>query len=223
MTRWIGLVALGLGGLAILIALGTWQVRRLAWKTAILSEIETRIAAAPVDLPADPDPVADRYLPVRVQGRLGAEELHVFVSTEALGPAYRLIRPLETGGRRVMVDLGAVPDDAKDDRRPAGPVTVDGNLLWPDEVDGFTPDPERDTNIWYARDAEAMAAALGTAPILVVARRVDPPIPGVTAFPVTTEGIPNDHLQYAITWFSLAAIWAGMTAFLGWRMAKRTV
>ena len=60
-----------------------------------------------------------------------------------------------------------------------------------------------------------MAAALQTRPVLVVARQVDPTLPGIDALPVDTAAIPNDHMQYAITWFSLAALWLAMTvAFL---------
>ncbi|MEQ9054268.1 MAG: SURF1 family cytochrome oxidase biogenesis protein, partial [Roseovarius confluentis] len=47
----------------------------------------------------------------------------------------------------------------------------------------------------------------------LVARELSQPEDAVTPLPVDTAHIPNDHLQYAITWFSLAAIWLGMTAF----------
>jgi surfeit locus 1 family protein len=30
---------------------------------------------------------------------------------------------------------------------------------------------------------------------------------------VDTAGIPNDHLEYAVTWFALALVWLGMTAY----------
>ena len=65
-----------------------------------------------------------------------------------------------------------------------------------------------------------MAAALQTEPILVVAR--NPTGQGVEPLPVGTEGIPNNHLQYAMTWFSLAAIWTGMTVLTLWRIRRGT-
>ncbi len=220
--RWISLAVLGLGGVALLLALGTWQLRRLEWKSALLADIEARISAPPVDLPAAPEPEADRYLPVTVTGRTTGAELHVLVSTAQTGAGYRVIAPFDTAGRRIMVDLGVIPTPQKDAVRPARHLTVTGNLHWPREVDRFTPAPERDRNIWFARDVPEMARALGTEPVLVVARQVETPLPGVVALPVTATGIPNDHLQYAITWFSIAALWAGMTLLLGWRMAGRT-
>jgi surfeit locus 1 family protein len=68
-----------------------------------------------------------------------------------------------------------------------------------------------DENIWFARDVAAMAAALGTEEVLVVAKRTSFNDAPVSPLPVDTSAIPNDHLTYAITWFSLAAIWIAMT------------
>ena len=70
----------GLVGVAILVALGAWQLRRLEWKTAILAEIDARLAAEPVPVPAAPDPMADRYRRVRAEGELLPGELHVYTS-----------------------------------------------------------------------------------------------------------------------------------------------
>ena len=214
------LVIFGLGGLALLLSLGVWQVQRLGWKTAILDDIEARIAAAHEPLPAGPDPELDRYLPVSMTGEVTGEPLHVLFSTQALGAAYRLIAPFRTENERsILIDLGAIPANAKDDPRAFPPLTITGNLHWPDETDSFTPEPERDRNIWFARDVALMARELGTEPVLVVARSTEPALAGVTQVPVGIINIPNDHLGYAVTWFSLAAIWAGMTVLLGWRMA----
>lgn len=218
--RLLLLVIFGVGGLALLLSLGIWQVQRLQWKTAMLADIEARIAAEPEPLPTDPDPEADRYRPVTIAGEVTGQPLHVLFSAQELGAAYRLIAPFRTeAGRAILVDLGAVPADTKDVPRHFPPLAVTGNLHWPDETDSFTPDPERDRNIWFAREVALMARELETEPMLVVARATEPALEDVTQVPVGVTNIPNDHLGYAITWFSLAAIWAGMTALLGWRMA----
>ena len=212
MRRTLFLLIVGLGGAAILVALGVWQVQRLAWKQAIVSDIEARIVAEPVALPETPDPDRDAYLPVRVTGTLGAPALHVLVSQREVGAGYRVIAPLTTkDGRVVMADLGFLPANRKDDFTPGGPITLTGNLQWPQEVDSFTPAPDVAGNIWFARDVPAMAAALDTEPLLVVARADSLGDVPVTPLPVATALIPNDHLQYAITWFSLAAVWLAMS------------
>jgi surfeit locus 1 family protein len=214
MGRLLFLIIVGLAGAGILIGLGIWQVQRLAWKEGVLAQIETRIASDPVALPLTPDPEADRYMPVRLTGTIAPAELHVLVSIKRVGPGYRVISPFTTeGGRRLLLDRGFIPDAAKGAARAGGTATVTGNLHWPRETDGFTPAPDIAGNIWFARDVPAMAAALGTEEILVVASALAPPDPDVRPMPVDTAGIPNDHLEYAITWFSLAAIWIGMSLY----------
>lgn len=214
---------IGLVGAAILIALGVWQIQRLAWKEAVLADIEARIAADPVALPATADPQADRYLPVTATGTMGEDALYVLASVKERGAVYRVIAALDLGGRRVLVDRGVVPVADRAAVSAPGTVTVTGNLHWPDEIDSFTPDPDRAENLWFARDVPAMARELGTEPLMIVARSVAPPQPTVSPLPVSTDGIPNDHLEYAATWFSLCLVWLGMTGFLLWRIRRRTV
>lgn len=224
MRRSLFFIIVGLGGAAILVALGVWQVQRLAWKEAIIADINNRIAAAPVALPAVPDPEADAYLPVTVSGEIGEQALHVLVSQKQKGAGYRVIAPMELeGGRRVLIDLGFTATSNKDAIAPAGTATLTGNLQWPQEVDSFTPEADMDRNIWFARDVEVMAETLDTEPLLIVMREGTGPDPKITPLPVDTARIPNDHLQYAITWFSLAAIWLAMTVlFLRRRRAPAT-
>lgn len=229
MRRTLILIIFGTVGTALLLGLGVWQVRRLAWKQEILAEIESRIAAPPAALPGDPDPDRDRYLPVKVSGTIEAGEIHVLVSTRDAGAGYRIIAPFLVDsdasagaadhGRRIMIDRGFVRSESRDQPRQLGPATVTGNLHWPQETDSFTPEAEIDANIWYARDVPAMASALDTEPVLLVARSATDP--GIRPLPVDAHGIPNDHLQYAVTWFSLAAIWAGMSILLLWRSRAR--
>ncbi|WP_370402244.1 SURF1 family protein [Sulfitobacter sp. JB4-11] len=207
------LVIIGLGGAAILMALGVWQVQRLAWKEAVIERINSRIAAAPIPLPDDPDPVADAYLPVEISGTYAGDTLRVLVSQKDIGAGYRLITALESDAGRVLIDRGFVAVDDTDIATPTIPVTVQGNLQWPQETDSYTPEPDRDGNVWFARDVPLMAEALGTRPILIVASAVSQDDPAVAPFPVDTSRIPNDHLQYAVTWFSLAAIWVAMSVF----------
>lgn len=221
MKRMIFPLVVGVVGCAILIALGTWQLRRLEWKQGVLAEIEARIGADPVAMPAEIDP-SMKYLPVWAEGVIGAEELHVLVSRKQIGAGYLIIVPFEmSDGRRVLLDRGFVRDFDKDTTRPKGAMRVIGNLHWPDDMNSSTPAPDLGRNIWFGRDLPAMAAVLNTEPVLIVAREATGA--GLTPMPVGAEGIPNDHLHYAITWFSLAIVWLGMTVFLLWRIRTRTV
>lgn len=213
----------GLAGLAVLIGLGTWQVQRLAWKEGVLAQIDARIGDAPVALPEAPTEAADEYLPVRVEGRFEAAHLDVLVSLKGQGPGFRAITVFETSdARRILVDRGFVPEAARLTPRPTGAAWVEGNLLWPDEVDGFTPDPDLKNNMWFARDLPAMARTLNTEPVLVVLRRSSENPAPATPMPVDSAGISNDHLEYAVTWFGLALIWAIMFGYFLWRQTRPT-
>jgi surfeit locus 1 family protein len=205
-------------GAAVLLWLGFWQVDRLGQKEAILSAITATIDGAPEPLPVLVDPEAQRYQPVALEGRFGDAALFVLVSVKRQGAGWRVISPFTTSeGRLILVDRGFTPVAQKTAPQRDDSLRLTGNLHWPDDRTAATPENDPAGNIWYARDIGAMAEALQTEPLLVIARAVSPPDEGLTPLPVSTEGIPNDHLHYAATWFSLAAVWLLMTGVWIWR------
>ncbi|WP_134679792.1 SURF1 family protein [Paracoccus ravus] len=221
MRRYLFPLISGLLGCAILISLGLWQLDRLKWKQAMIEQIENRIAAAPVPLPAAPMPEM-KYQPVLVSGMTTGDEIDVLSGTKDSGGGYQVISSFVTDdGRRILLDRGFVDQDHKHDPRPATRLEVAGNLHWPEEKSSSTPAPNLEQNIWFARDVPAMAAQLKTDPILVVAAEIRGDGQGVKAMPVAVQGIPNNHLSYAVQWFMIAAVWAGMTLALIWRIRQR--
>lgn len=222
MRRLVFPLILGIVGCAILIQLGLWQLSRLEWKKSMLDRIEVGIAADPVPLPATVDP-SMKYLPVTVSGTTTGAEIDVLSQSPLRGAGYQVVSRFVTDdGRAILLDRGFIPQEARKVERPPVRLVVRGNLHWPDEKGGATPDPNLDENIWFARDVPAMAAALGTEPVLVVASFVQGDAQGVEPMPIQVEGIPNSHLSYAVQWFLLAAVWAGMTGGLIWRIRQRT-
>lgn len=214
-------LAFGVIGTMILLALGIWQVDRLGEKQAFLAEIDGRIDDAPVSLPLEPDRAADRFMAVEVIGRYTSEEIDVLASAKGVGAAFRVISVFETDdARRILVDRGFLPVAQRDVARSFPQARLQGNLHWPEEVDGFTPEPDLADNMWFARDVPALAEALGTEPVLLILRATSETDPFATPYPVDSSGIPNDHLEYAVTWFSLAAVWFGMTGYFLWRMRR---
>ncbi len=213
-------ILLGIAGTAVLMSLGFWQLHRLEWKETILADIDRRVHAEPVDLPANPIEKDDKYLAVKATGTFTGQSIDVLVSRKEQGAGFRVVEAFETAGRRILVDRGFVTDDHRADPRPSPTMEVVGNLHWPQEVDQFTPAPDPQTGMWFARDLPEMAKALGTEPILIVARA--PTSDQIEPMPVDNSGIPNDHLGYAIQWFGLAFVWLGMTAYLLWRINRRT-
>ncbi|MBT4230822.1 MAG: SURF1 family protein [Rhodobacteraceae bacterium] len=210
-----------IAGTAVLGWLGNWQLDRLAWKQTVLEQIDQRIAAPAVPVPLTPVPSEDTYLPVFAEGRFGQEYIRVLVSQKRIGAGYRVISAFKTEGRRILVDRGFIDLSKSSDMQADQAVVVQGNLHWPDEVDGFTPAPDLEKNIWFARDVRALSEALQTQPILIVASQISPPDQNIKPLEIDSSAIPNDPLQYAVTWFSLAAIWIMMSGAFLWRSRKK--
>ncbi len=214
-------IFVGMLGTGIFLSLGIWQVQRLAWKEALLAEITQKVAAAPVSVPATPRIDTENLLSVSARGTLGFERIRVLVSQKQKGAGYRIISALQMEDRRILVDRGFVFVSKDIPPPPEGEITVTGNLLWPQETDRFTPPPDLSNVIWFARDVAGLANRLGTEPVLLVAREIIPQENGIEPLPVSTAMIPNNHLQYAITWFSLAVIWVVMSAYFLYRQHLR--
>lgn len=221
MRRILFPLILGIVGCAILIHLGLWQLRRLEEKEDMLAQIQASIDSDPVPLPANPDP-SMKYMPVTVSGTTTGAEIDVLSGSKEQGGGYQVVSRFVTDdGRAIMLDRGFVPQELRHVERGPVRLTVRGNLHWPDEKGSATPDPNLDENIWFARDVPAMAQVLDTEPVLVVASFVEGDAQGVEPIPVAIEGIPNNHLSYAVQWFLIAATWAGMTVGLIWRIRQR--
>lgn len=212
---WPSLAALA--GIAVLVALGTWQLQRLAWKEALIAEREALLAQPPGALPADlSDPEALEYLPVRVTGRyLHERELHLVARVRDRQTGIGLMTPLRLDdGRALLVDRGWVPPELADAdseavARPKGEVTVTGTLRaggWRGS-DLFRPANEPARNRWLWPDLPAMAEAAGLESAVTSVYLVADAEPGSAGYPIgrTPEvTLTNDHLEYALTWYALA-------------------
>ncbi|MEY9784331.1 SURF1 family protein [Sinorhizobium fredii] len=227
------LSVIGLLLVAGLLALGTWQVKRLSWKLDLIARVEERIHAAPVPPPSRSDwanvgAARDEYRRVRVRGRfLNDKETLVYAATE-LGAGYWVMTPLALNdGTTVLVNRGFVPAEkrapaTRSPGRVTGDTTVTG-LMRMDEPEGSLlrsnkPEEER----WYSRDVGAIAAARGlsgVAPYFIDADATPNP-GGLPAGGLTRLAFSNNHLVYAVTWYCLAVMSAAMLVFL-WRSAAR--
>jgi surfeit locus 1 family protein len=211
-TLFVGLALL------ILLGLGTWQIERLAWKTELLHTIALRMSAAPRALvgPAWGN-VAD-YERVTVEGHfLHDREFHVLarpLAGDELG--YRILTPFAVeGGGTVIVNRGFVPSDHRSastrlDGQIQGPTSVTGIVRFPHApgLSWFIPENRPDENLWLWPDLPRMAAVggLGTVAPFVIDADATPNPGGLPIGGQTQLDIPNDHLQYAITWYLLALV-----------------
>ena len=226
---WIGLLIPALLLLAALLALGTWQLQRKAWKEALIATLHERLAAPPAPLPPPSSwPGLDRddaeYRRVAFTGTFDdSKEALVYAAASAFrpdvsGPGYWVFTParLPDGGV-VMVNRGFVPQDlANPSTRPGdhliGPIALTGTLRWPDARSWFAPSDDPVHNLWFLRDPASIAAAKGlnkdSAPIAPFYVEQEAPVPpGGFPQPGKLEvRLRNEHLQYVVTWYGLALV-----------------
>lgn len=207
-----------------LLGLGTWQMQRLAWKEALTAEREAGLAMQASPLPGDfEDAQAGKAFEFRIVTVTGTfqhdlEQLFgVRAKNNVLG--HHILTPLVTNaGPAVLVDRGWVPADkvhpaSRPDGQLAGEVTISGIARFraDDRPGMFTPDNDPEAGSWYHYDLDAMAVTLGMELSSIVVEADETANPG--GLPIggrTLLRLSNNHLQYAITWYGLAAALIGV-------------
>lgn len=224
------LAILGIGLLALvaaLIALGTWQVYRLSWKLDLIARVDARVHAEPVAPPTRTDwgkvnAADDEYRRVTATGTFENDKETLVAASTALGAGYWVMTPLRLAdGSAILINRGFVPTDR---RAPAsrsqsqiiGLSTVTG-LMRMTEPKGIllrSNDPPADR--WYSRDVSVIAEKRGIADVapFFIDADATPNAGGLPVGGLTVLDFPNNHLVYAITWYVLAIMVAGLLVYI---------
>ena len=204
-----------------LLSLGTWQVKRLFWKQDLIARVEARVHAPPAPVPpqaewASVDAASSEYRHVRLAGTFLYDKELLAQANTVLGPGFWVLTPLRAeDGTIVLVNRGFVPPDRRDPEsrhagNPPGSVEVTGLLRLSEPKGAFLRSNDPAAERWYSRDVAAMAAARAlpadkVAPFFIDADDATNeggyPVGGLTQI-----AFPNNHLVYAITWYSLAGM-----------------
>ena len=201
------------GALLVLIALGTWQVQRLGWKQDLIDTRTERLAAPPILDAAGIDPAEHAFRRTVVEG-VFLHDKEMFLAARSLKRrlGHHVVTPMRRAdGSTVLVNRGWVPRDNKEpstrlEGQVAGTVSVAGVVRGSGRRNWLSPENDPATNTWFLIDIPAMAAYAGlerVLPFVVEAGPAENP-GGLPIGGQTKSTLPNDHLQYAITWFSLA-------------------
>jgi surfeit locus 1 family protein len=236
-TGWLLPGAITAIGLAVLVGLGLWQLERREWKQALIEALAERVAAPPTALPppqawSSLTQEGDEFRRVTFEAEfLHDREAFIFTGRSPLRPdvtarGYWVVTPARLpGGATVMVNRGFVPEArqqaaSRPDGQVGGPVRLTGALRWPEARTWFTPADDPARNLWFIRDPAAIAAAKGVAPVAPFYIDLDSPQPpgGLPQAGVLRPDLPNNHLQYALTWFGLAL--ALLAIFLIWAVRR---
>ena len=232
---WRGLLLPAVLAFAVLMALGTWQLKRKAWKEGLIATLTTRLTAPPLALPPPAswltlDRASNEYRHVAFNAHFETGQDALVYATasafrpdvEASGLGYWVLAPARLAdGSLVVVNRGYVPKDlvmsglsAAD--QISGNVTITGVMRWPDERHWFTPADDPAHNQWFSRDPAAIAAAKGWAHASPFYVEQESPIPpgGWPQPGKLVVRLRNEHLQYAMTWYGLAL--ALVIMFVSW-------
>jgi surfeit locus 1 family protein len=189
--------------LALLLALGIWQVQRAGWKAELVAELERRAATPPAPLGealCRDDPSG----PVTVDLILGPDPIRIYGAGPDGRPGWLIVQPAygpqcapgdHELDRRVLVQTGF--EAITGEFRAAPPAL--SLEPWP-ESGAFTPENAPERGEYYRFDA-ALAEAAGVPPEALVpvwARWDDRPALGRVSI------MPAEHIGYALTWFGLA-------------------
>lgn len=235
---WLGLLVPALLALAVLVGLGTWQLQRKAWKEGLIALLTARLDAPPIALPAPATwpglDSAGEYRRVTFRATFdNADEALVYAAAAGFrpdvhGPGYWVFTPARLAdGSRLIVNRGFVPEGRQDPKtRPqgevSGPIDIVGTMRWPDPRHWFTPKDNPAQNLWFSRDPVAIAAAKGLASVAPFYVEQESPVPpgGLPQPGRLVVQLPNNHLQYAVTWFGLAGVL--VVVFVSWAFTSRT-
>ncbi|XP_055455815.1 surfeit locus protein 1 isoform X2 [Psammomys obesus] len=208
--------------------LGTWQVQRRKWKLKLIAELESRVMAEPIPLPADPMELKNlEYRPVKVRGHFDhAKELYMMprtmvdpvreardvgrMSSSTESGAY-VVTPFHCSdlGVTILVNRGFVPrkkvnPETRQKGQVPGEVDLVGIVRLAETRKPFVPENSPEKNHWHYRDLEAMAKITGADPIFIDAD-FQSTIPGGPVGGQTRVTLRNEHMQYIITWYGLCA------------------
>jgi surfeit locus 1 family protein len=241
--RLVLLLVLASLAMALLVGLGFWQLQRMEWKNALIADLERSIAAEPVAYapPADPASGSRQFQRVVATGHFDSEQtVHVLTPSRGrpgvAGFGYHVFTPLVTPQGTVIVNRGYVPNRealASQPRTTDGvaEVTVRGIIRDPDDGGGFVPKPKVEQRLFYSANVKEMAAAYGWAaqPSFITGEYIEADTTN-TAPGMWPQGrdpqellarISNRHLEYALTWFGLAATLFAVTLLYVLRGSRR--
>jgi surfeit locus 1 family protein len=222
---------LALAALAVLLGLGTWQLERKAWKEDLIATLAKRANDAPVALPPPSEwpgmtPDNSEFTRVRAHVEFGkGGDALVYSSGSAVrddvkGAGYFVFSPARLpNGARVVVNRGFIPD--RNTPPPSGVLDIVGALRWPEKPSSFVADHDAAGEVWMVRDPAAMAGVKGWGAVAPFYIEQEAPVPpGGLPHPARLNvQLRNEHLQYAITWYGLAAVLVVMFAI--WAVRRR--
>jgi surfeit locus 1 family protein len=185
-------------------SLGTWQLYRLQWKQDLISEISSGLQSSPIKYSKT---INKNYQRVVLNGLYNFKnQIYLYSLNEKGQPGFDVITPFITlEGDNVLINRGWIKKEQKN--------SLDINSIKTNKIKGllkknakkniFKPDNDIKANIWFSInliDIKKLTGKNFTNFIVYLEdSKVNTPAPKKISIDV-----PNNHLKYAITWYSIS-------------------
>ena len=186
----------------VFIALGTWQIIRLNWKNNLILEIENSLKNSPVELNRNK---IENYLKIKTSGIIDFDkQIYLYSLNDSGTPGFEVINPILIMDESYLINRGWIPFEKKD--TPEINIFDQNNIIGTLKAQGrkniFKPDNDIKENYWFSLDREDIFKFTNkkfSQYIIYLDGNYQTPKPKKI-----TANISNNHLKYALTWFSLA-------------------
>ena len=199
-----------LSALITLPNLGLWQLDRLEWKNELLNNISSRQSAENITFPYNERIKDFEYRNTSVEGKFIENTQTFFFRPNLSGQSgYNVVSAFKTIDDSVIyLDIGWIPFEQKEnidylDIDYNKNFSLKGILISSKQRNIFSPENDYIKNIWYTLSSTEMNQFYKLNGSFFILKIIDQNYFEQTLIEFNPTQIPNNHLQYAGTWFLL--------------------
>ena len=184
-------------------ALGTWQLYRLQWKQDLIGEISKGLKSTPIQYSKN---IKKNYQKVILVGEHNFKYQIYLYSLNSKGqPGFDVITPFQTINKEnILINRGWIKKEFKHDPKINFPTkNIIGMLRKANRKNIFTPDNDLKENIWFSINLEDVQKITDKKFNEFIVYLDDKNIIIPKPKKITID-VPNNHLKYAITWYSIS-------------------
>ena len=184
-------------------SLGTWQLYRLQWKQDLINQISEGLKSTPIRYSKN---IVVNYQRVSLEGEYNFKnQIYLYSLNEKGQPGFDVITPFETKDKEnVLVNRGWIRKELKKNLKiNSSSSKIKGLLREKSRKNIFTPKNDLKKNIWFSINLNEIKKITGKKFSKYIVYLEDDKIEVPKPKKITID-LPNNHLKYAITWYSIS-------------------
>jgi len=184
-------------------SLGTWQLYRLQWKQDLINQISEGLNSVPIQYSQN---INKNYQRVTLVGKYNFKnQIYLYNLNKKGQPGFDVITPFETLNKEnVLINRGWIKKEFKNNPRiNSFSKNIKGLLKESNKKNIFTPENDLKENIWFSINLNEIQKLTGKKFNKFIVYLEDEKINTPKPKEITID-LPNNHLKYAITWYSIS-------------------